>query len=79
MDSFNSINLHDTSARGIARNALHGYAGNLRAHAAYAQTTGLMLTPAVAVGAAIPMAGLAATGQALRGYADGVDAVNRRI
>ena len=79
MDSFNKINLHNTSARGIARNALHGYAGNLRAHAAYAQTTGLMLTPAVAVGAAIPMAGLAATGQALRGYADGVDAVNRRI
>ena len=79
MNSFNKINLHNTSMRGIAKNALHGYAGNLRAHAAYAQTTGLMLTPGVALGAAVPMAGLAATGQAFRGYADGVDAVNRRI
>ena len=79
MDSFNKINLHNTTARGIAKNALHGYAGNLRAHAAYAQTYALMMTPAVALGAAVPMAGFAATGQALRGYADGVDAVNRRI
>lgn len=79
MGSFNKINLNDTSVRGIAKNALHGYSGNLRAHAAYAQTTGLMLTPAVALGAAVPMAGFAATGQAFRGYADGVDAVNRRI
>ena len=79
MGSFNKINLHDTSVRGIAKNALHGYAGNLRAHAAYAQTSALMLSPAVALGAAVPMAGFAATGQAFRGYADGVDAVNRRI
>ena len=79
MDSFNKINLHDTSAKGIAKNALHGYAGNLRAHAAYAQTAGLALTPAVALGAAVPMAGFAATGQGFRQYANVMDAVNERL
>ena len=79
MDSFNKINLHNTTARGIAKNALHGYAGNLRAHAAYSQMTGLALTPAIAMGSAVPMAGLYGAAQGFRGAADGVDAVNRRI
>lgn len=79
MGNFDRVNLQDTSARGIAKNGLNLYAANLRGHAAYAQTTGLALTPAVALGAAVPMVGLHATAQGFKYGAKGVDAINRHI
>ena len=36
IESFNKINLNDPTPRGVAHNALHYYADNARAHAAYA-------------------------------------------
>ena len=36
IESFNKINLNDPTPKGVAHNALHAYAGNMRAHAAYA-------------------------------------------
>ena len=79
MGNFDRVNLQDTSARGMAKNGLNLYAANLRGHAAYSQMTGLALTPAVALGAALPMAGFHATGVALNEGANVVDTVNRHI
>ena len=79
MGNLDKVNLNDTSARGMAKNGLNLYAANLRGHAAYAQTTGLALTPAVAVGAALPIMGFHATAQGFKYGARGVDAVNRHI
>lgn len=79
MGNFDRVDLNDWSARGVAKNGLNLYAANLRGHAAYAQTTGLALTPGVALGAALPIAGFHATGVAFNGAADGVDTINRHI
>ena len=76
---FNQIKLKDTSARGIARNMLHGYAGYLHGQAAYAKTTGLAVAPFSAMDAGIPTAGFAALGVSEDKFGDTAGTIARNI
>ena len=79
MDQLDKINFKDTSARGMAKNALHGYSGFLHGQAAYSQATGLAVSPFSAMDAGIPTAGLMALGMAQNKFGDAAGALAHRI
>ena len=67
-DQYDQIDLHDVSARGVTKNALHAYSGNFHVGSAYMKGSALA-APAFS-GAFVPAS------EGFRGISESLDAVN---
>ena len=75
----NRVNFKDTSARGVARNMLHGYAGYLHGQATYAKSQGLLLAPLSLATAGVPTGAMMAMGAGSDKLGDTVGTIARAI
>ena len=75
----NRVNFKDTSARGVARNMLHGYAGYLHGQATYAKSQGLLLAPLSMVSGGVPTGAMMAVGAGSDKLGDTAGTIARTI